>query len=339
MRDRDEWADGGTESPAERWPDPVVRYAVDDSDPDVCATNSAFERVFDAPTDDASLAAALPTTAVEGTDAIVSAARAGEQVRLERACRTADGERTYLVRVVPVDGGAVADEPAEPATRRGAVVFTDVTDYRERLDERADRIERLERAIAVVSHDLQNPLDYAGARLDAARETGESEHFEKLRKALDRIERVSRDAMALTATDVETTTRVDLEALASDAFETVDADDATLDIGTLPTVEGDPRRLESLFENLFRNAVEHGGDVIVTDMIADGFAVADDGPGLDESEREQAFEPGYSTDDGGTGLGLAIVERTAAAHGWRVEVSDADGGARFEFHGVDACEE
>jgi signal transduction histidine kinase len=98
----------------------------------------------------------------------------------------------------------------------------------------------------------------------------------------------------------------------------------------------------SLFENLFRNAVEHGGDVIVADLTADGFAVADDGPGLDESERERAFEPGYSTDDGGTGLGLAIVERTAAAHGWRVEVSDdgePDGGARFEFHGVDACEE
>lgn len=48
------------------------------------------------------------------------------------------------------------------------------------------------------------------------------------------------------------------------------------------------------------------------------------------------FEYGYSTDQDNTGFGLAIVEQIAEAHGWRVELVEADsGGARFEFRGMD----
>jgi PAS domain S-box-containing protein len=70
-----------------------------------------------------------------------------------------------------------------------------------------------------------------------------------------------------------------------------------------------------------------------------GFYVEDDGPGIPPDRRESVFEPGESTRDGGTGFGLAIVKRVAEAHGWTVGVTEsADGGARFEFTGVEFIE-
>jgi PAS domain S-box-containing protein len=70
--------------------------------------------------------------------------------------------------------------------------------------------------------------------------------------------------------------------------------------------------------------------------LGDGFYVADDGTGLPAGERGRLFEAGYSTADDRAGFGLAIVERIVDAHGWDVDVTDADGGgARFEITGVD----
>ncbi|EMA57234.1 sensor histidine kinase [Halorubrum lipolyticum] len=71
----------------------------------------------------------------------------------------------------------------------------------------------------------------------------------------------------------------------------------------------------------------------------DGFYVADDGGGIDPSERDAVFDPGHSSDRDGTGFGLSIVERIAEAHGWEVSVTESRaGGARFEFTGVDLVE-
>jgi len=63
-----------------------------------------------------------------------------------------------------------------------------------------------------------------------------------------------------------------------------------------------------------------------------GFYAEDDGPGIPESEREEVFEYGYSTEEEGAGLGLSIVKAVAEAHGWAVSVTEsAEGGARFEI--------
>ena len=74
---------------------------------------------------------------------------------------------------------------------------------------------------------------------------------------------------------------------------------------------------------------------IFVGRLPDGFYVADDGPGIDPSNRESVFDPGHTTADEGTGFGLTIVERIADAHGWDVSVTEGrTGGARFEFEGV-----
>jgi signal transduction histidine kinase len=114
-------------------------------------------------------------------------------------------------------------------------------------------------------------------------------------------------------------------------------------------IEADEGRLQQLFENLFRNSVEHGvreesdgTEAVHVEVNAteDGFCVDDDGPGIPPSERRSVFDPGYSTDLNGTGFGLNIVRRIATAHGWNVSIATSPlGGARFEFTGVDVVDE
>ncbi|RLM48824.1 HAMP domain-containing sensor histidine kinase, partial [Halorubrum sp. Atlit-28R] len=119
--------------------------------------------------------------------------------------------------------------------------------------------------------------------------------------------------------------------------DVVVTDDAQLTIESDGTIAADPDRLRRLFENLVRNAFEHGGDDInlwvgTTD---DGFYVEDSGMGIPEDKRDDVFESGFSTNSGGTGLGLAIVAEIVDAHGWDIYVEHGrDGGARFVVSGA-----
>ncbi|WP_257299659.1 PAS domain-containing protein [Haloarchaeobius sp. FL176] len=199
--------------------------------------------------------------------------------------------------------------------------------------------ERLDQFASVVAHDLRNPLTVAMGYLDVAAETGDPAHFEEIELAHDRMERLIEDLLTLARgeTTVEASEQVDIAAVATEAWGYVDTDEATLDIAAdVSVVTGDAGRLTQLFENLFRNAVEHGGEdvrITVTPLTdADGFAVTDDGGGIPPDRRESVFEHGVTTNEQGTGFGLAIVEDIAEAHGWTVAATEGDeGGARFEF--------
>ncbi|MGM0372762.1 MAG: sensor histidine kinase, partial [Halobacteriota archaeon] len=199
--------------------------------------------------------------------------------------------------------------------------------------------ERLDRFTSTVSHDLRNPLTVARGRLEIAAEETDSEHVETALSALERMETMIEDLLDLArhGQPIDETEPVSLSTAATDAWEMVKTREATLEVAGERSFEADPDRLASLFENLFRNAVEHGGpDVTVTvEPIAGGFAVSDTGPGIPPEERSNVLESGYTTADSGTGFGLAIVSEVADAHGWSVQVTDSDsGGARFEFRGL-----
>ena len=91
------------------------------------------------------------------------------------------------------------------------------------------------------------------------------------------------------------------------------------------------------------DSVEYAGESLTVSIgtldDGSGFYVADNGPGIPESQRDRVFESGYTTSDSGTGFGLAIVAEVAEAHDWSVRVTEADGGgARFEITDVEFAE-
>ena len=140
-----------------------------------------------------------------------------------------------------------------------------------------------------------------------------------------------------------------LTEVARDSWQSVETRQATLEVDGSQTVRADRSRLRQLFENIYRNSVEHGStssrpegdDATVTVSAMDGgFYVADNGPGIPEADREEVFEAGYSTAEDGTGFGLRIVRQVADAHGWEVTATESEsGGARFQVTGVETGEQ
>jgi signal transduction histidine kinase len=108
----------------------------------------------------------------------------------------------------------------------------------------------------------------------------------------------------------------------------------------LPPVRAEAAGLRQVLLNLLTNAIDatpDGGTIDVgATLVAGGdgghpprleIAVADSGHGMSELERQQAFEPFYTTKarGRGTGLGLGIVEHIVHAHGGSIGVDSAPG--------------
>ncbi|RXK48331.1 histidine kinase N-terminal 7TM domain-containing protein [Halorientalis pallida] len=234
------------------------------------------------------------------------------------------------------------------------IIVRDVTERTEREQELERQNERLERFASVVSHDLRNPLSVISGRAEVAREADDVDpHLDSIVESADRMGEIIDDVLALTRDGALTREPVAVAALASEAWAHIDSGGATLVAITDETVRADRSQLSQAFENLFRNAIEHGStdnraksnddtehtdtDVTVrvgsfTDGEVTGIFVADDGAGFPTDERQRVLEDGFSTSEHGTGLGLSVVSDIAAGHGWEVRVTDSEsGGARVEL--------
>jgi len=267
-------------------------------------------------------------------------------------------EEWHLTSKVPWygDGGEV----------RGLIGVTKSITERKQYERELERQnERLDAFASVVSHELRNPLNVARGRLDLARTECDSDHLDDVARAHERMETLIKDLLSLAreGKQVSEIEPVSLPELATECWDTVETTDARLDVRTDRTLDADPGRLTQLFENLFRNAVEHGssgppdsrGDAAestgddppgrggehVTVTVGDlddssGFYVEDDGSGIAPANRDRVFEAGYSTAAEGTGFGLSIVSEIVEAHGWEITVVEGEaGGARFEITGVE----
>ncbi|PSP49925.1 hypothetical protein BRC75_02150 [Halobacteriales archaeon QH_7_69_31] len=258
-----------------------------------------------------------------------------DAVDLDRTFERRDGERFH-------GSGILSAIQHDDQLDGYLLLLADRTDEQAHREQLERRNSQLEAFASVVSHDLRNPLNVAIGSIGMAKKKEEDNRsqLEAAEAALERMEQLIEDVLTLArqGKDVDEFERVDLEETVQLAWGTIDQRQARLEYDDLPAITADGERLRRLFENLFRNAIEHGGDdvdITVGMLDGEGFYVADDGPGIPEHKREEIFGAGYTTGDEGTGLGLAIVRSIVEAHGWDISAAkSAGGGAKFEMRGV-----
>lgn len=342
----DERTETGERVPVETLPQAVARYEIDRDTITLRATNGPFNSAFDTDIAPLTLAAWWDENGLVASERDLGAIHAAIHA----------GDTVETVVFVPSEGATEETPHRLCAVPDGAPTTGTLTLIKTQYQTDGQSVS--EHIASVVSHDLRNPLDVAKARARAARETGDTEHFDRLDRAHDRMERIIGDVLTFARGRgaVDATPGVAIADISEEAWRAVETGNASLSVAPdLSTVEADPDHLQRLFENLFRNAVEHGAvdqssraessetadhdpDTAVTVRVKpadDGFAVTDDGPGIPPAERTRVFEPGYSTDSDGTGLGLTIVDQIADAHGWTVTAMKSEsGGTRFKITGL-----
>ncbi|PSP54538.1 hypothetical protein BRC82_10180 [Halobacteriales archaeon QS_1_67_19] len=258
------------------------------------------------------------------------------EIRLE----TGDGVTCHAITTgVPITN---EDEPA------GQFVLTDITErkrYEQQLNETVTELEasneRLDSFASMLAHELRNPLNVAEIYLQQIED--DSTAADRVSDALDRIEGMI-DVLLMLAKGSDAVSKgqaLALADIATDAWEMLDTRAASLDVETTRVVRADENQIRHLLENVFENALEHGGEGVTVRVgdLPSGFYVEDDGPGITADERDDVFEADYSTEEG-LGLGLTFVARLADAYGWDCEATESEaGGARFEFTGVAFADE
>ena len=269
-----------------------------------------------------------------------------------------DGEATYgrrLTVALPDGERAVLrlnTAPIRDGDGDGEIVYAvatveDVTEIDRRQRELAAKNRQLESLASVLSHDLRNPLAVARGYTDLAHETGDLSLLAKVDAAHGRMEELV-DSLLLLARRghaIGPKEPVALVTAAYAAWQSVETGNATFDVGTdLETVVADRVRLQQLFENLFRNSVEHGGEGVTVTVrqleTGEGFSVEDDGPGVPGLGEPTPLGEYLDRTDTVEGLGLKIVTAIAEGHGWRATVGPGRaGGLRFEFDVGTAPEE
>jgi signal transduction histidine kinase len=225
----------------------------------------------------------------------------------------------------------------------GLVNFlTDVTEQR--------RMEAELRSYAdVVAHDLSEPI--AGIALLVrmlerhAEEPPSADVLRQLRAGTERARDLIDGVLVYAQAGELSTERVALGRLMAEVAEdlrpTLEGAGATLEIGELPEVEGDPRQLRRVLQNLVGNAVKFRGEAplrVQVSVLRDSqewvVMVRDNGVGVEPDQASRIFGMFSRAGDHaeGAGIGLAVCRRIVEAHGGRIWVEPAaGGGSAFRF--------
>ncbi|MGI8546005.1 MAG: ATP-binding protein [Gemmatimonadaceae bacterium] len=217
-----------------------------------------------------------------------------------------------------------------------------------------------EDVLAVVSHDLRNPLHTIGLSASLLEEVFPAslpevalQQTQVIRRAVDRATNLIQDLLDVSRIEgggfSVQTAPISPQQLLEDVREAMGALATASDIvlqcvasDDLPAVLADRDRVVQVFTNLVGNAVKFtpAGGCIMVSAERDGdsfvrFVVRDSGAGIAEENLAHVFDRFWQARHGsrtGAGLGLAIVKGIIAAHGGTIAVSSKLGeGSEFAF--------
>jgi PAS domain S-box-containing protein len=266
---------------------------------------------------------------------------AGEVWRGEILNRARDGRPFWVdTTIVPLLDGA-----GRP--RQYVVVRTDVTGRKvaEAALREQESLARLGEMAAVVAHEVKNPLTGISGALQIIRrklpdDAAEQQVIDDILARIGSLDEAVRDMLVYARPRPPQMKRVAVRPILDSAAAQVQSDRgfAGVDVIVRPCGDQqllvDPALLQQALLNVMLNASQamkgQGTITLQAQAVPQGceISVADTGPGIDDSAKEQVFQPFFTTRHRGTGLGLAVVRRTVEAHGGSVAIgSRPEGGA------------
>jgi two-component system CheB/CheR fusion protein len=285
---------------------------------------------------------------------------------IERTVRTVEAGRWFLMRMHPyrtpsnVIAGVVISFIDITKLKETEAALREAVTERERA-ERAlrDADQRKDQFLAVLSHELRNPLAPISNSLHVLEQTppgaaGAQRAQQIIARQVGQLTRLVEDLLDATRVTHGKlqihSERLDLrdvvQRTAEDHRELLSARDVSLEV-VVPDrpawVNGDRTRLSQVVGNLLQNAAKfssQGSAVRLALEVAGGHVelhVKDHGAGIEPAMLPRLFEPFSQADEtlarsaGGLGLGLSLVKGLVEAHGGSVVGTSAGRGAGAEF--------
>ena len=200
---------------------------------------------------------------------------------------------------------------------------------------------------SVLSHEIKKPITSLRHALRAVGDQLGVEQrvlVEELTDNLSRIDTMLGQTLSFAKPLLLQRREVDLDELVArvlrESSAVAGADGMSVDRAIEPglRVVVDPQLFGQVVDNLLRNAVEactgHGHIDIVAKPTVGGvrIEIADDGPGVPTSLREEIFKPFRSSKEYGTGIGLALCRKVVESHGGSIDLAHRPGsGACFRI--------
>jgi chemotaxis family two-component system sensor kinase Cph1 len=214
--------------------------------------------------------------------------------------------------------------------------------------------------LAVVSHDLRNPLASILLHADAMLTPTLADHernvpvphggAERIKRAAVHMKSMIDDLLDLASIEAHRFTLhvqpVESRGLVEEAVQIAsplaDAKQITVEVELIdtPSLDADPERILRVLSNLLGNAIKftpRGGTITVrAARLGDDLSitVADTGPGIPAADLPHVFDRYWkasAASSPGTGLGLYIAYGIIEAHGGKIRAESSAGGASFTF--------
>ncbi|MEM1036838.1 MAG: ATP-binding protein [Pseudomonadota bacterium] len=209
-----------------------------------------------------------------------------------------------------------------------------VTNMRARLTAFADQRTAM---LAAVSHDLRTPLTRLKLQFAMMENT---EEIEGARADLDDMAKMLDEYLAFASgEEVEKPEELRLDHMARTVVDRIDGADVIESAEVSVTVR--PMALSRSLSNLVSNALGYADRCAVRLIKGPRMAeilIDDNGPGIPEEKREDAFKPFHRLDEArtqniaGSGLGLTLARDFARAHGGDIRLEDSPmGGLRVRL--------
>ncbi|MES2483458.1 MAG: PAS domain S-box protein [Pseudomonadota bacterium] len=280
---------------------------------------------------------------------------------ITRALRKGETSCNELIRIQCFDGtyktvmNWAAPIKDQAGNISGAVAMNqDVTALVRTQEQLRMAVQEREQILAVVAHDLRNPLASIAFRAamltkKVAENQGAQElvatHAAAIVESAQRMAGLVDDLLAVSVVD-SGGTMLKLEPVQADVLLSMAAEQAApmIDAARLhlalehdddmPPVQVDTHRIMRVFGNLLDSALkftEPAGQIVVRAQAAPGavrFSIANSGPALPAETVERLFQPFWQAgreDPRGAGLGLSICRAIIEAHGGSVWAESVPG--------------